>query len=85
MEKFKFKKKLKIKKILAAPVLFLAQKLLIIFFLQMISLQRLHFHVHYEEVYQYKKFQKFSIKTATRIGCPNFKNEQNTCKSNLGV
>ena len=38
MKKFKFKKKLNIKKILVSPVSFFAQKLLIIFFLQMISL-----------------------------------------------
>ena len=51
MENLKFKKKLKILKILAAPVLFSVQKLLIIFFLQMILLHKLHFHVHYEEFY----------------------------------
>ena len=49
--KLKFKKNLKIKKFLAAPVSFFAQKLLIFFFLQMISLHNLRFHVHYEEVY----------------------------------
>ena len=51
----------------------------------MISLHKLHFHVHYEEVHQYKRFPKFSIKTLTSIGCPNFKNEQKTGQSNLGV
>ena len=68
MEKLKFKKKLKVKKFLAA-----------------LSLHKLHFHVHYEEVYEYKRFQKFSIKTLTRIGCPNVKIEKKTSQSNLGV
>ena len=49
------------------------------------SLHKIHFHVHYEEVYQYKRFEKFSIKTLTRIGCPTFKNEQKIGQSNLGV
>ena len=43
------------------------------------------FHVHYEEVYKYKRFQKFNIKTLIKIGCPNFKNEQKTSQSNLEV
>ena len=34
----------------------------------MISLQKLRFHVHYEEVYEYKRFQKISIKTLTSLG-----------------
>ena len=85
LENLKFKKKLKIKSILAALVLFFAQKLHIISFLQMISLHKIHFHVHYEEVHPYKRFQKFSIKTLTRIGYPNFINEQKTGQSNLGV
>ena len=42
----------------------------------MISLHKLHFHVHYEEVYYNKMFQKFSIKTLTGIGYSNFKNKQ---------
>ena len=42
----------------------------------MISLHKLHSYVHYEKVYWYKRFQKFDIKTLTRIDYPNFKNEQ---------
>ena len=58
----------------------------------MTSLHKLHSHVHheevyqpqkedrcsssFEEVYQYKRFQKFSIKTLTIIACPNIKNKQ---------
>ena len=84
-KKSKFKKNLKIKKILATRVSFFAQKLLILFFLWMISLHKLHSHVHYEKLYQYKRFQKFSIKTLTEIGCPNFINEQKTGQSILRV
>ena len=51
----------------------------------MISLYKLHFHVHYEEVYQYKRFQKFAIKTLTKIIYPNFKNKQKTSLDTLGV
>ena len=51
----------------------------------MISLHKLHFHDHYEEVYQYKRFQKFTIKTLIRIAGPNFKNEQKTSFNTLGV
>ena len=29
----------------------------------MILLHKIHFHVHYEQIYEHKKFQKFSIKT----------------------
>ena len=43
------------------------QKIIITFFLQIISLHKLHFHVCYEEVYSHKKFQKFSIKTLVTI------------------
>ena len=42
----------------------------------MISLHKLHSHVHYKEVYEYKRSQQFSIKTQTKIVCWNFKNEQ---------
>ena len=31
---------------------------------------KLHSHVHYEEVYQFKRLQKFSIKTLTIISLP---------------
>ena len=51
----------------------------------MISLHILHSHAHYEEVYKYKRFQKFSIKTLTKIAYPNFKNEQKIGQNNLGV
>ena len=51
MEKLKFKKNLKIKKLLATLKMFIVQKMFVIFFLEMISLHKLHFHVHYEEVY----------------------------------
>ena len=49
-EKLKFKKKLKIQKILDAQVFFFPKNAYN-FFLQMISLHKLHFHVHYEKVY----------------------------------
>ena len=42
----------------------------------MIALHKLHSHVHYEMVYQYKRFQKFSIKTLMRVAFPSLKNEQ---------
>ena len=51
----------------------------------MISLEKLNFHVHYKEVYWYKRFQKFSIKTLTRIACPNFKNKQKIGLRTLGI
>ena len=51
----------------------------------MISLHKLHSHVLYEEIYQYKRYQKFSIKTITRIACPNFKSEQKIGLSTLEV
>ena len=44
-----------------------------------------HHHVLYEEVYQYKRFQKFSTKTVTRIASPNCKNEQKRGQSSVGV
>ena len=47
----KFKEDLEIKKLVAALVLFYDQKLLIISFVQIIFLHKLHIHVHYEEVY----------------------------------
>ena len=50
----------------------------------MIFLHKLHSHVHYEEVYLYKRFQKFSIKTLTRIAYQNLKNKQNLCLPSLG-
>ena len=51
----------------------------------MISLHKLHLHVYYEDVYQYKRFQKFSTKTLTRIAYPNFKNKQKIVFSPLKV
>ena len=33
----------------------------------MISSHKLHFHVFYEEIEEYKKFQKFNIKTLIMI------------------
>ena len=60
-------------------------KLFITFFLQMISLYKSHFHVHYEEVYLYERFQKLSIKTLTRLVYPNFINKQETSLSPLEV
>ena len=51
----------------------------------MISLQKLHFLVHHEEVCKYKRFKKFSIKTLTRIAYPNFKYEWKIGQNNLGV
>ena len=50
MEKLKLKIELEIKKNLHAQVTFLAQKLLLISFLEMISLEKLNFYVNYEEV-----------------------------------
>ena len=50
----------------------------------MISLHKLHTHVHYEEVCEYKRFQKFIIKTLTKIACPDFINEQKISLSSLG-
>ena len=51
----------------------------------MISLHKLQFHVHYEEVYYYKRFQKFSIKTLTRIARPNSKTNKKISLSTLGI
>ena len=51
----------------------------------MISLHKLHFYVHYEEVFLYKRFQKLSIKTLPRIAYSNFKNEQKTSQNNLEI
>ena len=84
MEKLKFKKKLKIKKIVAALVLFFAKKLLIIFFLQMISCTNYIFMFIMKSSISTMS-QKFSIKTLIRIGYLNFKNEQKACQNSLGV
>ena len=51
----------------------------------MILLHKLHSHVHYEEVYSYKRFPKFSIKTLTKITCQNLKNEQIIGLNHVGV
>ena len=51
----------------------------------MISLHKLHCHVHYGEVYQYKSFQKFSMRTLIRIACPNVKNKQKRGLNTLRV
>ena len=53
----------------------------------MISLHILHSHVYYEEVYEDKRSQNFSIKTLTltTIVCPNFKNKQKTGLNTLEV
>ena len=51
----------------------------------MISLHKLHSHVYYEEVYQYKRSQNFTIKTLTRIAYLNFKNEKKTGFNTLGL
>ena len=51
----------------------------------MISLHKLHCHIHYEEFYQYKKFQKFSINTLITIACSNVKNKQNVGLGQLEV
>ena len=51
----------------------------------MISLHKLHTHVHYEEVCEYKRFQKFIIKTLTKIACPDFINDQKISLSLLWV
>ena len=51
----------------------------------MISLHKLHSHVHHKEIYLYKRFQKFSIKTLTKNKCRNFKNKQKIGLSTLGV
>ena len=44
-------------------------KTIITFFLQIISLHKLHFCVSYEEIYEHK-FQKFSIKTLVTVASP---------------
>ena len=51
----------------------------------MISVHKLHSHIHYEEAYLCKKSKKFSIKTLTTIACPNFRNKQKGGPGNLGV
>ena len=51
----------------------------------MISLHKLHSHIHYEDFYYYKKFQKFSINTLITIVCPNFRNKQNPSPRQLGI
>ena len=49
------------------------KKIVIIFILQMITLQNLYFHVCYEEIYWHKKFQKLSIKTLVTIASPKYR------------
>ena len=61
------------------------QKTIIAFFLQIISLNKLHFRVCYEEVYQHKKFQKFSIKTLVTVAWPKCKKYHKTGLRALGV
>ena len=61
------------------------QKLFTIFFLLMISLHKLHSHIHCEEFYEYMKFQKISINTLIKISYPNFRNKQNPGIGQLGV
>ena len=51
----------------------------------MITLYKSHSHIHYEEAYRYKKFQKFTIKALTTIAYPNFKNKQKVGPGHLGV
>ena len=48
-------------------------------------LHKFHSYVHYEEVYQCKRFQKLSIKSLTTIAYLNFKNEQKIGLSILGA
>ena len=51
----------------------------------MISLHKFHSHVYYEEVYYFKRIQKFNIKTRTSIACLDFKSEQKTGFDTLGL
>ena len=82
-------KKIKIEKMVnffsRNPSFVFDQKLIIAFFLEMNSLHKLHYHIFYEEVYQYKRFQNFNIKIVTRIACSNFKNKQKTSLGTLGI
>ena len=66
MQKIKIEKKIH-KFFLEAHILIFEQKLFIMFFHYMIALPKFHFHIHYKEVYLYKKFQNFSIKIITTI------------------
>ena len=50
--KITIQRKFEIIEFLAVPFLFLGQVLLIIFFLYMIYLHKLHFHIQYKEVYE---------------------------------
>ena len=51
----------------------------------MISLHKLHSHIHYEEFYQHKKFHKFCTNILITIAYPNFRNKQNLGLGKLGV
>ena len=51
----------------------------------MISLHKLHSHIHYEQFYEYKKFLKFNINTLITIACPKIKNNQNASPGQLGA
>ena len=51
VEKIKIQRKVENKKNSCCSNFAFAQKLFIIIFLKMISLYKLHFHIHYEEVY----------------------------------
>ena len=79
------KKRLLKKCFSSCPSIVFNQKLFVTVFSINDSLHKLHFHVHYEEVYLYKSFQKFSIKTLTKIAYPNFKNKQKIGFNPLGV
>ena len=78
MEKFKIENEIRNKNFSNCLSYVFDQKLFITLFLEMIYLHKLHPHVHYEEVYEYKRFQKFNIKIVTKIAYPNFKNKQKT-------